>query len=434
MLLDEVDTLVRRGDIADGVRGVLNNGWQRGKSAMLSVPTKGGGWQPQSFDVFCPKAMASIGPLWDTVADRSIAIRMRRKLPSESRLKWRLRDASEVEAVLRERLADLRQQQAAVETRLHLLEEMHQAREGLTRAVKAVLDQPDRFPGVRGVLGDALETDRKSAPLVEAALGANLELLLVERIEHLKTLEAATRQLPGRVGFIAMEGIAQPPPEDPTGAAPGWVTPILSMIEVTPEARAAVERLLGRTVVVWDLEAALMLGSGPLAGWRFVTRHREVVEPDGRVTTGPAGSATGGDGWLSRRIERADLGLRLAALNGQIEETSKELDRLTADSAQTQQQRAQVAQELHTARHRVVEKQYQTQQQASDLDRIEREQARVSGEREEVDQRLQQIMKDIHKTCVDVAERFDTPGNYVNGANIGGFLKVADAMLDQGVV
>ncbi len=59
---------------------------------------------------------------------------------------------------------------------------------------------------------------------------------------------------------------------------------------------------------------------------------------------------------------------------------------------------------------------------------------RLPWAREEVDQRLQQIMKNIHKTCVDVTERFDTPGNYVNGANIGGFLKVADAMLDQGVV
>ena len=43
-------------------------------------------------------------------------------------------------------------------------------------------------------------------------------------------------------------------------------------------------------------------------------------------------------------------------------------------------------------------------------------------------------MKSIHGACVDTAERFGTPGNYVNGANIAGFLKVADAMLDQGVV
>jgi len=59
---------------------------------------------------------------------------------------------------------------------------------------------------------------------------------------------------------------------------------------------------------------------------------------------------------------------------------------------------------------------------------------RLSWSREEVDNRLHGIMKSIHKTCVEVAERFGTPGNYVNGANIGGFLKVADAMLDQGLV
>ncbi|MBD3220123.1 NADP-specific glutamate dehydrogenase [bacterium] len=57
---------------------------------------------------------------------------------------------------------------------------------------------------------------------------------------------------------------------------------------------------------------------------------------------------------------------------------------------------------------------------------------RLSWTREEVDQRLAGIMKAIHQTCVDAAEEFGTPGNYVNGANIGGFLKVADAMMDQG--
>ena len=59
---------------------------------------------------------------------------------------------------------------------------------------------------------------------------------------------------------------------------------------------------------------------------------------------------------------------------------------------------------------------------------------RYSWTREEVDNRLHLIMKSIHQTCVETAERFGTPGNYVNGANIGGFLKVADAMMDQGLV
>src|SRR3954462_13863134 len=59
---------------------------------------------------------------------------------------------------------------------------------------------------------------------------------------------------------------------------------------------------------------------------------------------------------------------------------------------------------------------------------------RISWTREEVDNRLFNIMKTIHATCARIAEKYGTPGNYVNGANIAGFLKVANAMMDQGLV
>ncbi len=59
---------------------------------------------------------------------------------------------------------------------------------------------------------------------------------------------------------------------------------------------------------------------------------------------------------------------------------------------------------------------------------------RIPWSADEVDAKLHDIMKRIHDTCLFTAERFGTPGNYVNGANIAGFLKVADAMMDQGLV
>lgn len=59
---------------------------------------------------------------------------------------------------------------------------------------------------------------------------------------------------------------------------------------------------------------------------------------------------------------------------------------------------------------------------------------RLSWSREEVDAKLHQIMRDIHETCVKFGKDSDGYINYVNGANIGGFVKVADAMLAQGVV
>jgi glutamate dehydrogenase (NADP+) len=59
---------------------------------------------------------------------------------------------------------------------------------------------------------------------------------------------------------------------------------------------------------------------------------------------------------------------------------------------------------------------------------------RLSWTREEVDDRLHKIMIEIHRNCFETAEKYGTPGNLLNGANIGGFLKVANAMLDQGLV
>lgn len=59
---------------------------------------------------------------------------------------------------------------------------------------------------------------------------------------------------------------------------------------------------------------------------------------------------------------------------------------------------------------------------------------RLSWPREEVDNRLKHIMKSIHQTCLDAGDEYGVPGNYVAGANIAGFVKVVNAMLDQGLV
>jgi glutamate dehydrogenase (NADP+) len=59
---------------------------------------------------------------------------------------------------------------------------------------------------------------------------------------------------------------------------------------------------------------------------------------------------------------------------------------------------------------------------------------RLCWSREEVDEHLRGIMRSIHESCLRAAEAYGSPGDYVAGANIAGFLKVADSMVDQGVV
>lgn len=59
---------------------------------------------------------------------------------------------------------------------------------------------------------------------------------------------------------------------------------------------------------------------------------------------------------------------------------------------------------------------------------------RLSWTRQEIDNRLKIITKEIHKTGLEATEQYGTPGNYVTGTNISGFVKVVLAMLDEGMV
>ena len=59
---------------------------------------------------------------------------------------------------------------------------------------------------------------------------------------------------------------------------------------------------------------------------------------------------------------------------------------------------------------------------------------RMAWSREEVDAKLKEIMNRIHRVCLDTSAALGDPGNYVRGANVAGFVKVADSMIDQGVV
>ena len=59
---------------------------------------------------------------------------------------------------------------------------------------------------------------------------------------------------------------------------------------------------------------------------------------------------------------------------------------------------------------------------------------RLSWNREEVDARLKRIMTEIHQAAFETSKEYGRPGDYVMGANIAGFQKVADAMLAQGLV
>jgi chromosome segregation protein len=316
----------------------------------------------------------------------------------------------EQHATMTQQLIELRHERAGMESRRHLLSEMHVAKEGLGEAVKAVLNQPERFPGIAGILGDAVDTDHEHALVVDAALGSNVQLLIANDSECLSANESALRELPGRLEFACrfVSNAAHNPPEaapihDPVA---GEITPILRVIQVHEHARAIVERLLNRTAVVESLSAAIHLLQGQWPGWRWVTRQGDVVEPDGRVML-RARSAVAGDGWITRRVELMRLAARVVDLDGRIAARSAELDELVMQTEQTSTRQQSIAEQLLAARHSIVERQYQAQRLDTDFARLQRDLAGVASERADLMSRSQELLAEQQRLAADVARLAD---------------------------
>jgi hypothetical protein len=123
LLLDEVDAAFGGSqEYTQTVRGILDSGFKRGRAYSMCVGGSGAPWQVRDFDVFGAKALAGLGDLPDTIASRSIPIRMRPKLRSEPVVRLRTAEAKENVAPLRERLTAWAQD---------ALDELHGARPDL---------------------------------------------------------------------------------------------------------------------------------------------------------------------------------------------------------------------------------------------------------------------------------------------------------------
>jgi hypothetical protein len=141
LLLDESDTaFTAGGDYAETLRGVLNTGFER--TGTYSMCNRNGDWYPQDFSTFSPKAIAGIGRLPDTVEDRSIPIKLKRKLPTEACERFREKLVRPVADQLRVRLsrwakANLKKLRAASPS---LPEELNDRQQDVCEPLVAIAD------------------------------------------------------------------------------------------------------------------------------------------------------------------------------------------------------------------------------------------------------------------------------------------------------
>jgi chromosome segregation protein len=291
-------------------------------------------------------------------------------------------------AALARRLTELRDERTSIESRSRLLEEMQRAREGVDEAVREVVGDRNRFPAVVGILGDWIETDMADAAAAEAALGRDLELLVVDRGERVLEVASACTGVRGRVTMVPAD--LRPAASQPRADSAGLV-PLAPCVRVREGASGVVARLLADAWLATDLGAALAAAAGTHAGARIVTRDGTLVDELGRVTVGtPTGSGSG-EGLLARRAELAQLQQRLAALTIEMEILEGESAALLTRSDEARARHRDVEDRLAIVRRSMVDAEYQRDRCDQLIQRVEHEQAALAVEGEELLRRIRTL-------------------------------------------
>ncbi|MBK7404980.1 MAG: chromosome segregation protein SMC [Phycisphaerales bacterium] len=314
-----------------------------------------------------------------------------------------------------EALAELEQRAVRTESRRQTLQELIEARAGLGDAVRAVLDRRARgegFDRIIAPLADLIDADESHAGAVEAALGPTLQALVVDTVSDLPSPEEIA-SLPGRVTFAPISRIGALPARqvlDTISMFGQRVTPMRALVRASdavgtlnPErVEALLDRLLGDAYLVPDLDAALLLADGPLAGRRLVTRDGAVLESDGRIIAGPTGTAESG-GVLQQRGELTRLGAELHVVAAQLDVARAELARVDAHASTLNTSMAAARQAQASAQRLLAGESAKLDRLAAEHDRLAREQRTVSGE---IDQTAQRIAK-IEADRAQLRERAD---------------------------
>jgi hypothetical protein len=161
LLLDEVDAIFspKTADRYESLRAILNAGHRRGATVPRCIGTA---LEPQNFNVFCPKVLAGIGTLPDTITDRSIPIRLQRKTRSEPVERFRRRDVEAVTTPLREALAAWGWANAAAlaDARPDLPDELSDRMQEGCEPLLAIADALDYREEARAALVELLTSER----------------------------------------------------------------------------------------------------------------------------------------------------------------------------------------------------------------------------------------------------------------------------------
>ena len=278
------------------------------------------------------KLQERLGQFSSEVASRKSNAQNRRGTVEERQ--QRLTELQERLAKLTAELDDLLRTQAEKRSRLNVLKQLQASNEGVSAGAQAALKESE---AALGLLADQIRVPEDLVGALEAALGRHLQLVVTKQATQAKAiLQSLSEGKKGRADIVALDLLSggETPSIDEAKLKEFGGVAALGQVGCDADVQPLLDRLLGRLVIVPDLDAAIR-GRAAHRDLDFVTRAGELLSRHG-VFSGGRGNGSASASLLARKNEIADLEKELDALGETVNKHSREKGDLQAEQTTLQ--------------------------------------------------------------------------------------------------
>ncbi len=287
--------------------------------------------------------------------------------------------------------------QSLLESLLNLSERY----EGYGHSVKKIMEQRDKNPGIMGVVAEIISTDKKYETALETALGASLQNIVTDNESTAKYLiEFLKRGKYGRATFLPLTtvkeaGIKEAPPKEK-----GVIGRASELVVCEEKYKGLVNRLLGRTYVIDNIDNAIIIGRKYSQKYRMVTLEGELINTGGSMS---GGSYKSNSNLLGRQRQIDELNSEVKKIandmrkyENAISEIKNERTELRSTAADLDDEIRQLYLNKNTAKNNLDTAISRSEQLAADENLLNREKAELFKKKKETASELERLEKELH--------------------------------------
>ena len=212
------------------------------------------------------------------------------------------------------------------ESKLKFLIEMEKEKEGYVKSVKTLLKDCENIKelgkGMHGVLANIMEVPKEYQVAIEMCLGSSLQNIVTETEEDAKKLvEYLRKNNLGRASFLPITSVKGKKLDKIKGKEKGFIGIASDLVKVNKKYEQIILNLLGRTVIVDNMETAIKVAKQNGYAFRIITLEGDIINASGAITGGSVSKKT--VNILGRGKEIENLEKDVKKINGKIEELKK---------------------------------------------------------------------------------------------------------------